>query len=132
MRDANDRLLYWLFFCSQNPRGLEEMKRAMWSVDTSGQFLFSDRHANQPLLLPAFDDAWLSRALLEALAGESCSIREVWEHVLVNTPCYKYAGALKLLEKNDLISLEGIPSGRRTGFVKYLDNHDFRVVFPTL
>lgn len=29
MCDANDKLLYWLFFCTNNLRGLEEMKKAI-------------------------------------------------------------------------------------------------------
>ena len=42
MLDSTDRPLYDLFFASNNDRGHEEMKKAMWNVDPSGNFRFSD------------------------------------------------------------------------------------------
>ncbi len=43
MCDASEKLLYWLFFCTNNLRGLEEMKRAMCKTDPGGGFRFSDK-----------------------------------------------------------------------------------------
>ena len=43
MFDNKGQPLYWLLFCPNNVRGLEEMKKAMWSVDKSGEFRCSDR-----------------------------------------------------------------------------------------
>ena len=42
MRDHNNRVVYYLFFASNNPRGHLKMKEAMWKVDPIGEFKFSD------------------------------------------------------------------------------------------
>lgn len=42
MRDSNDRVVYYLFFASNNSRGHLKMKEAMWKVDPLGGFTFSD------------------------------------------------------------------------------------------
>jgi hypothetical protein len=38
MFDKNELPLYWLIFCTNNLRGLEEMKKAMWHVDKTVAF----------------------------------------------------------------------------------------------
>jgi hypothetical protein len=43
MYGKNDTLLDWLFFSTNHIRGLDGMKKAMWSMDESGGFRFSDR-----------------------------------------------------------------------------------------
>ncbi len=51
MRDYDGRLVYYLFFASNNPLGHLKMKEAMWKVDPLGQFSFSDStDPNQTLL----------------------------------------------------------------------------------
>ena len=42
MRDHDGRLVYYLFFASNNPLGHLKMKEAMWKVDPMGDFSFSD------------------------------------------------------------------------------------------
>ena len=42
MRDYDGRLVYYLFFASNNPLGHLKMKEAMWKVDPMGAFTFSD------------------------------------------------------------------------------------------
>ena len=42
MRDRDGRLVYYLFFASNNPVGHLKMKEAMWKVDPLGDFSFSD------------------------------------------------------------------------------------------
>ena len=43
MRDQDGRLVYYLFFASNNPLGHLKMKEAMWKVDPLGDdFTFSD------------------------------------------------------------------------------------------
>ena len=130
MRDKNDRLLYWLFFCSQSLRGLEEMKRAMWKADDTGQFHFSDRHARQPWLLKGFDQDWLAGALLDDLDGRELTVGAVKEHVLVHTPCYLYNSALGKLEKRGELTMVHAPPKRRSGsFSKYVDDPNVQVRF---
>jgi three-Cys-motif partner protein len=51
MRDHDGRLVYYLFFASNNALGHLKMKEAMWKVDPLGEFSFSDStDPNQPLL----------------------------------------------------------------------------------
>jgi three-Cys-motif partner protein len=42
LRDKNDRVVYHLFFASNNAKGHEKMKEAMWKVAPLGDFSFSD------------------------------------------------------------------------------------------
>lgn len=51
MRDSNDRVVYYLFFASNNRLGHLRMKEAMWNVDLLGNFTFSDStNPNQQVL----------------------------------------------------------------------------------
>ena len=51
MRDRDGRLVYYLFFASNNSLGHLKMKEAMWKVDPMGDFSFSDStDPNQQLL----------------------------------------------------------------------------------
>jgi len=113
MRDHNDRVIYWLFFCSNNLRGLEEMKRAMWAVDRSGGFEFSDRHAQSVGNLFKYNDAELANTLIAALDGQTLAVGEIEEYVLVNTPAYKYKRALSILERTGRLEPVDSSEGRR-------------------
>jgi hypothetical protein len=42
MRDRDGRVVYYLFFASNDPVGHLKMKEAMWKVDPVGDFRFSD------------------------------------------------------------------------------------------
>ncbi len=42
LRDHDNRVVYYLFFASNNPVGHLKMKEAMWKVDPFGDFTFSD------------------------------------------------------------------------------------------
>jgi three-Cys-motif partner protein len=51
MRDCNNRIVYYLFFASNNSLGHRKMKEAMWKVDPLGEFTFSDStDPNQQIL----------------------------------------------------------------------------------
>jgi hypothetical protein len=115
MRDPNDRVIYWLFFCSNNIRGLEEMKEAMWKVDRSGGFEFSDKHARSVGTLFAYGDTELARDLFKALDGQTLAVGEVEEYVLVNTPACNYKRTLGNLERTGRLEAIDPPPGRRQG-----------------
>jgi three-Cys-motif partner protein len=130
MHDQGGQLLYWLIFCSNSDRGLEEMKKAMWSVDVTGRFQFSDKHMNQLSLLPSFTQQWLADALVKSLDGREMTIGEIRHYVLNETPCYQYNGALKLLEDEGRLSISRAPDGRRRGsFKKFEDSRELIVRF---
>lgn len=51
LRDKKDRVVYYLFFASNNATGHYKMKEAMWTVDPLGDFSFSDAtNPNQEIL----------------------------------------------------------------------------------
>ena len=53
MCDHDNRTVYYLFFATNNPRGQEKMKEAMWKVDPMGDFRFWD--ATNPSQTLLFD-----------------------------------------------------------------------------
>jgi three-Cys-motif partner protein len=133
MYDDHEQPLYWLLFCTNNLRGLEEMKKAMWAVDRSGGFRFSDKdNPDQPSLLnDRYDDAWLAEELLEKLANRSMTVEQIREYVLVETPCYLFKTAFKSLEvgKTKSVTVVRQPPGRKPG--TYSDRLDQIVLsFP--
>jgi len=123
MFDRNNLPLYWLLFCTNNLRGLEEMKKAMWAVDKTGEFRFSDRDDPKQLQLlhQSFDDHWLADELRTRLKGRTMTAAEVKEYVLAATPCYLFKTALKSLELSEDASVIHAPIGRRKGV--YKDEH---------
>jgi three-Cys-motif partner protein len=51
LRDKDSRVVYYLFFASNNPVGHLKMKEAMWKVDPLGDFTFSDSTDPQQQIL---------------------------------------------------------------------------------
>jgi len=124
MCDANDKLLYWLFFCTNNLKGLEEMKRAMCKADPCGGFRFSDKYDPSQLnLFGSYQDEMLARDLAAILKGMILTISQVKKFVLTETPAYKYKTALKILEERELLKVRNAPPKRRKGTFpdKYMD-----------
>jgi three-Cys-motif partner protein len=116
MTDHNSRLLCWLFFCTNNLRGLEEMKKAMWKVDRTGGFSFSDKHGlDQLSLLTSYGEDRLEEELERGLAGRKISVLEIKEWVLTETPAYLFKGALAKLEKRGILKPLNPTASRRTG-----------------
>jgi three-Cys-motif partner protein len=123
MFDNHGQPLYWLLFCTNNLRGLEEMKAAMWRVDKTGGFRFSDRDnpAQLRLLDDSFSQAWLAEELQSRLAGREMKVAAIKEFVLTDTPCYLFKRALKSLEKNKRAFAVQAPAGRKPGTFNNLD-----------
>ncbi len=115
MRDQHDRVIYWLFFCTNNIRGLEEMKKAMWTVDRSGGFQFSDKHSAQLGHLFTVDDEWLADHLFAEHENKTMSVGNVREYVLTKTSCHSFREALAVLERAERLEPINPPAGRRRG-----------------
>ena len=116
MLGKNRALLHWLFFCTNSLRGLEEMKRAMTTVDKSGCFQFSDR--DSPLQLEMFGvytDDLLADTLHHRLAGKTMTGFEVKQYTLEDTPHYRYKRALRILWKRGQLEAIDPPAGWRKG-----------------
>ena len=80
---------YFLFFGTNNIVGLKKMKEAMWKIDESGSFQFSDATYNpsQPMLFqiqPNFDQ--LERIILNNFKNKSVSGEELENFILTQTP----------------------------------------------
>lgn len=115
MRDADHRVIYWLFFCTNKFEGLEQMKRAMWSVDRSGGFEFSDKFVSERSSLFVYGDAELARDLVAELAGQTMTVQAIGEFALANTPACNYLDALRLMEQEGSARPVSPPAGRRQG-----------------
>ncbi|MFF3864590.1 three-Cys-motif partner protein TcmP [Micromonospora sp. NPDC001898] len=122
MLNKTGNVIYYLFYGTRNPKGLQLMKDAMWKVDAGGGYKFSDRLAGQDILFSEEDlvPEPLRSALLTHFAGRTVLVDELETFVLVHTP-YRPAHlrkyALSPLEKDGKISVDrpgrsGFPAGR--------------------
>ena len=80
------------------------MKRAMWKMDATGGYDFSDfTNPYQPLLLTEINYADLRRMLVNKFRGKTVSIEEIEEYVIAETPYVSY-------KKEALVPLESASS----------------------
>lgn len=122
MRNERDVADYYLFYATKNLLGLRKMKEAMWNVDESGEFVFSDATVPNQLVLfakaPRFEE--VRSRILERFRGQEATVGEVERFVLAETAFrethYKKQ-VLKPLELADPPGLQAIdpPPGRRRG-----------------
>lgn len=105
MRDEDDRIIYYLVYATQHPKGLEVMKEAMWSVDPRGSYRFSDRTDEGQTYLMTYteeeEDEWVEIAaqmVYDEFVGQSASREEIERWVVVNTPYLYRMPILKRLE----------------------------------
>jgi len=113
---------YYLFYATGSLTGLKKMKEAMWAVDPSGEFTFSDATDPRQLVLfrstPRYED--LCRQILTRFAGRVATVGEIEAFVLAETAfCdthYKRQ-VLRPLELADppRIAVPNAPPGRRPG-----------------
>jgi three-Cys-motif partner protein len=110
MRNSHDRTLYYLFFATNHPLGLEKMKDAFWRVDPTSGSRFSDAtNPNQLVLFSEDAEAFmpaLGAEIASAFAGQTVSVRDVLDYVNVQTAFLEKHGkaALKLLEVENKVS----------------------------
>lgn len=80
--------IYHLIFGTNSIKGLKEMKRAMWRVDETGMFSFSDRtDPRQTTLIKSEPDyQQLKRSIVNKFKGNAVSIGEIEHFVVVETP----------------------------------------------
>lgn len=116
-RDGND---YRLVFATGHRRGLEVMKRAMWSVDPDAGTLYVARtdSGQEVLFQSAVDTAPLLAELRSAFEDRWFSVAEAEDVTLFQTPFLHDSHLKKLTlrpaEKADELHVER-PSGRRAG-----------------
>jgi three-Cys-motif partner protein len=120
MSNARDVVDYYLFYATNELLGLKKMKEAMWRVDESGEFRFSD--ATDPNQLVLFEKVpnlpALKERLLSAFAGREASVDDIEKFVIVETAFREthYKGVLKELEaKTGQLKIVRAAPRRRVG-----------------
>lgn len=89
MINKANRTDYFLFFGTNNIAGLKKMKEAMWKIDESGSFQFSDATHNpsQPMLFETKPDYnLLKKILLQNFKSRAVSVAELEYFILTQTP----------------------------------------------
>jgi three-Cys-motif partner protein len=111
---------YFLFYATKNIRGLQKMKEAMWKVDSTGEFKFSD--ATDPNQLVMFNEPnfeLLSDQIQRRFAGREVTVKEIEDFVLMETAFREthYKKLLAALENSQPPTLTPIDPrpGRRRG-----------------
>lgn len=105
MKNEKNSTDYFLYFGTNHVKGLEKMKDAMWSVDNSGAYTFSDYEHNQlQLRFVEFDQPDLSilaDELLSNFTGKTVTGEIVKNYIVTDTIFRKNVHAneaLKILE----------------------------------
>ena len=116
-RDVTD---YYLFYATNELLGLKKMKEAMWKVDETGEFRFSD--ATDPNQLVLFEKApnyrLLTDQILERFKGRQTTVEAVENFVVIKTAFREshYKKILKFLEMDKKqIAVPNPPTGRKRG-----------------
>jgi three-Cys-motif partner protein len=120
-RNATD---YFLYYGTNHIKGLEKMKDAMWTVDKSGAYTFSDYEANRmQLRFVEFDEPdlnILADEIHRAFTGQTVLSSAVKDFVVTDTVFRRSVhstAALKILEKQGVMQVKG-----RKGKSGYPDN----------
>lgn len=97
MRDHRNKIIYYLFFASNHPRGHAKMKEAFWRVDSQSGFKFSDRtHPNQPVLFEVDPSSDLVKQLKKHFSGTTQLSENIITYV-ENETAYTESHAKKAL-----------------------------------
>ncbi len=89
MKNKSNKTDYFLFFGTNNIKGLMKMKEAMWKVDENGAFEFSDATYNpsQPTLFEKVPNFYqLKNIILKNFKGKVVSINDLERFILTETP----------------------------------------------
>src|SRR5262245_8334754 len=118
MRNERNAMDNFLFFGTNNELGLRKMKEAMWRVDESGTYTFSDAtDPNQSVLFSAEPDRHLlTRLIVDKFAGVETTQNEIERFVVRHTPFREthYKKALQALEDGGkLTPINPTPKRRR-------------------
>lgn len=116
MRDEGDRVEYYLFFCTNHELGLEKMMEAMWAMDPSGRYRFSDKTAKQTVLFTDEPDLKpLARRIRKQFKERDVPIKQV-DRFVITVAGYlrKHRKAvLDVWEDNKRIRIISAPPKRR-------------------
>ena len=110
MKNVGNRTNYYLFYATNSLLGLKKMKEAMWKVDPSGGYTFSDAtnfsqfvlFGNEPRL------EILKAQIINQFQGKEATIQEIEEYVIAETAFREthYKKILKEIEQSRPAGLE--------------------------
>jgi three-Cys-motif partner protein len=121
MRNDADVIDYYLFYATNSETGLRKMKAAMWKVDESGEFRFSDATEERQLTLfqKVPDLTQLRAQLISHFSGLTVDRGEVEDFVVTKTAFREtdYKGILKELELSNppVVTVVNAPPKRKPG-----------------
>jgi three-Cys-motif partner protein len=119
MRNERNTMDYFLFFATNNELGLKKMKEAMWRVDESGTYSFSDATDTDQAVLFAVepDRALLSRLVANRFADSETTPTDIERFVVRDTAFREthYKKVLRALEEEGTIIPVNPPAKRRPG-----------------
>jgi three-Cys-motif partner protein len=121
MIGQNNQTVYFLVYATKHLKGLEVMKDAMWKVDRSGTFKFSDTTGfNQSFIFDYENElSWVpnaAKAIFMKFRGKIVADEKIFEFVIAETPFMKRKAPLYQLEKESKIINVKRPEGSKRGF----------------
>jgi hypothetical protein len=119
MRNRNDATDYFLFFATKNTTGLRKMKEAMWGVDQSGEFTFSDgTNPDQMLLFGKQPNlAVLRNEIVGRFSGAETTVGTV-ELFVVEATAFRETHYTPVLKELEMGVPPGMGGGQRVGPAK--------------
>ena len=93
MRNDHNATDYFLFFATKSIKGLEVMKQAMWQVDPTGAFTFSDyTYSLGPMLISPEPDYGTLQSQIQSRFNGHSSVRmaTINEFVLTETSFFRF------------------------------------------
>ena len=121
MRNSGNSTDYFLFFATNNLKGLEKMKGAMWKVDDTGSFQFSDHrdaHASMYLFSDHPNTEPLRASVAKTFKGQQISIESLSDWVIAETeflPKHLKRPVLAPMEAEGLLTIVNPSPRRRKG-----------------
>lgn len=109
MRDGNNRLIYCLFFATNNRLGHVKMKKAFWEVDHASGYKYSDAtNPHQPVLFEENPSKDLAEQLAIRFSKKNLEVSMIKTYVEDETPftAPHMTKALRSLEGEDRIFVE--------------------------
>ena len=120
MQRSNGSVAYYMVYATRNELGVEKFKEAMWKIDPSTGYRFSDRSWRQAALFTGenVDVESLKSRLLAEYSGQTITIEELERFTLHETPYVKAhlrQKTLSPLERRGNITVVNPKPGRRAG-----------------
>ncbi len=121
MLNMGNRVDYFLFFATNNLKGLEKMKESMWKADPRGEFQFSDytdSSKQSNLFQDEPDYPRLRELIVNNYSGKRTSIEELGDWVVSETPFLRTHIKRQILapmEVEGVVSVLSPKAGRKKG-----------------